>query len=199
MLFCLNGYAAYMKHKPAMCGILFALAAAFICNAALLKPLSIEELSSKADVVVHGKVVSQTCQRDATGQIYTSVKLDIEEVWKGHVDTNSFRIVHSGGVLGDEIETCSAQVEYRIGEEVVALVALNDRGEGITLGLVQGKFEVSTDKISGQKFARNMFHGKNGNLARQANSLSTPTPGVTTGDGRLGLVEFRQRVTGGVK
>ena len=187
-----------MKYKLPWLLILLALVFPLASSGASLKALSIDELSSKSDVVIHGTVTSLTCQRDAKGQIYTSVALSIAEVWKGSIDTNSFRIIHSGGVLGDRIEMCSAQVEYRIGEEIVAMLVLNQRGEGVTLGLIQGKFEVSSDAKTGEKFANNIFHGKaeaNSHAGKNA-SIAASASG---GNSQLGLVEFKQRVKGGVK
>ena len=149
-----------MKNIFACFAFILALAGELISNAAVLRPMPLEELSSKAEVVVHGRVTSMTCQRDASGQIYTSVTLAVEEVWKGKIDTNTFHIVHSGGILGDQIDTCSAQVEFKIGEEIVAMLVLNQRGEGVTLGLLQGKFEIATDAKTGEKLVHNLFHGR---------------------------------------
>jgi hypothetical protein len=130
-----------------------------LLSAALLIPLSIEELSQSADVIVHGTVLSKTCLRDPDGRIYTRVELQLHEVWKGSVSSNTFTLVHSGGILGEERVVSSAQVEYDVGEEVAAFLRLNQRGEGVTLGLVQGKFHVSTDRTTGEKLAHNVFHG----------------------------------------
>jgi hypothetical protein len=187
-----------MKSKLPWLLILLALASPSASIGASLKALSIAELSSKSDVVIHGTVTSLTCQRDAKGQIYTSVSLAIAEVWKGNIETNSFRIVYSGGVLGDRIEMCSAQVEYRIGEEVVAMLVLNERGEGVTLGLIQGKFEVSSDVKTGEKFANNIFHGNVGANVHAGNNASVAAS-ATGGNGRLGLVKLKQQVKGGAK
>jgi hypothetical protein len=187
-----------MKSMVSLFAIILAVSGTLTSKGASLKPLSIEELSSKSDVVVHGTVTSLTCQRDAGGQIYTSVTLAIGEVWKGNINTNSFRIVHSGGVLGDQFETCSAQVEYRIGEEVVAMLVLNERGEGVTLGLIQGKFEVSSDAKTGEKFAENVFHG-GGRANVHAGNNASAAGSASGGYGRLGLVKMKQQVKGGAK
>ena len=130
-----------------------------LLSAALLQPLSVEELSQSADVIVHGTVLNKTCLRDPEGRIYTRVGLQVHEVWKGNVTSNTFTLVHSGGVLGEERVESSAQVEYEVGEEVAAFLRLNQRGEGVTLGLVQGKFHIATEQPTGEKFARNLFHG----------------------------------------
>ena len=45
-----------------------------------------------------------------------------------------FTIVHGGGILGDRRVIVSDQVTFQPGEEVVAFLVLNQRGEGVTLG-----------------------------------------------------------------
>ena len=46
------------------------------------------------------------------------------------------------------------------GEEFVAFLVFNPRGEPVTIGLAQGKFHVWRDPQTGEKFANNLFHGK---------------------------------------
>ena len=191
-------YLKSMKQIFACFAFILALAGELISNAAVLRPMPLEELSAKADVIIHGRVTSMTCQRDTSGQIYTSVTLAIEEVWKGKIDTNTFRIVHSGGILGDQIETCSAQVEYKIGEEIVAMLVLNQRGEGVTLGLLQGKFEVATDAKTGEKLVHNLFHGRY-EAELHAGSNPTPSPNIPSNKGRLKLIELKKQVKGGTQ
>ena len=51
-------------------------------QAATQVPLFIETLATKADAVVHGKVTAMTCKRDATGRIFTEVRMDLTLVIK---------------------------------------------------------------------------------------------------------------------
>src|SRR6185503_19685971 len=125
-------------------------------------PLSIEQLTQESALVVQGTVLSKTCQRDSAGRIFTKVELDVAEVWKGSLRTNRFTVVHGGGILGDRKATVSGQVEYGIGEEVVAFVVFNQRGEGVTLGLAQGKFQIGKEAATGERLVHNLFHGENG-------------------------------------
>jgi len=127
--------------------------------AVIFQPLSIKSLSSEADLVLQGVVQSKSCQRDGAGRIYTRIELEVTDVWKGAVGTNPFLIVHGGGVLGEEQSIVSGQVQYEVGEEVVAFLVRNSRGEGVTLGLMQGKFHVWKDAVSGIKYATSPFHG----------------------------------------
>jgi hypothetical protein len=42
----------------------------------------------------------------------------------------------------------------------VAFLIFNPRGEPVTIGLTQGKFHVWRDQQTGEKYARNLFHGE---------------------------------------
>lgn len=124
-----------------------------------MQPFSVSELARSSDLIVEGVVVNKSCHRDTEGRIYTEVQLQVAEVWKGSVLTNTLTIVHGGGTIGNVRTEISDQVEYTVGEEVVAFLVVNPRREFVTLGLAQGKFHVWRDKQTGEKFAHNLFHG----------------------------------------
>jgi len=181
--------------------IIFFLATAF-AHADLMVPLSIEEIAARSQLVLQGRVLSTTVLRDDSGEICTKVGLQVDEVWKGQLATNRFTIVFGGGILGDEGVSVSGQVDYAVGEEVVACLVLNARGEGITLGLSQGKFHVWNDPASGEKLARNRFHGKRPSTpnpnrpAVAATAKLRPPPTIIN---RLTLADLKQRCAGGGK
>jgi len=151
------------------------------------RPLSIEQLSGRATMILHGTVVGKSVQRDAEGRIYTKVDLEVNEAWKGPSQGKHFTLVHAGGVLGEEWSMASGQEEYDVGEEVVAFVVLNRRGEGVTVGLAQGKFHVSPDAVSGEKRVHNLFHGHAPENAADANSAGVKRA-------VLPLIELKRRV-----
>lgn len=171
-------------------GIALALLCALTLDLAATQmiPFSIPELAARAQLVLRGTVQSQTCQRDSTGRIFTRVELQVAETWKGPLATNRFTIVLGGGVLGEERATVGGQAEYRLGEEVVAFLVLNSRGEGVTLGLAQGKFTVWAETATGAKLARNPFHGAAVSVSPLALS-STNTPPA-----RLTLADLKRQV-----
>lgn len=68
-------------------------------------------------------------------------------------------IVQSGGTVGDVREEVSGEEQCGVGEEFVAFLVFNSRGEPVTVGLAQGKFHVWRDKPTGEAFAHNPFHG----------------------------------------
>jgi hypothetical protein len=156
-------------------------------------PLSIEELTARAQIVVMGRVSNKTCQRDAAGQIFTRVELDVSEVWKGNITSNRCSFVYAGGVLGDRKVGVSGQPEYTVGEEMVVFLVMTPKGEAVTLGLAHGTFEVRTDSATGEKYARNIFHGG-------PPTTSAPGPGVKLQNvpaaARLTVGDLKRRVKG---
>ena len=175
--------------------LLFVLTAAILLSSLSLqadtpRPISIDQLTTKSHLVLHGTVVSKSVQRDPENRIYTKIDLQVAEVWKGTLTTNHFTIIHGGGILGDERVDVSGQVEYEIGEEVVVFLLVNQRGEGVSIGMDQGKFHVSTDAKTGEKLVQNPFHGQ---------STATAGTAPASRSTRLKLLDLKQQVTGGTK
>ena len=159
-------------------------------QATQLFPLSIEELTAKAQVVLHANVGSKSVQRDSEGRIYTRIELEVTEAWKGQARGKSFTVVQGGGVLGEEIATVDGQEEFSIGEEVVVFLVLNQRGEGVVIGLSQGKFKVRAGEAGAEKTVHNLFHGSSTtDAASNAKAKAT----------RLGIGDLKQRVQGGAR
>jgi len=174
--------------------LIFALAALLLLaipkinRAGHLVPLMIEQLTKQSELVLHGRVLSKSCQRDSEGRIYTKVELTVAEVWKGSISAQPFTIVHGGGILGDNRVTVSDQVDFEPGEEVVVFLVINQNGEGVSLGMAQGKFHVWIDQTSKLKYACNPFHGgieANGSFRRQS-----------IADEPLTLANLKRRVQG---
>lgn len=165
---------------------------ALCLHASDLTPLTIEELTEQSTLIVNGTVLSKTTQRDDAGRIYTAIELKVADVWRGTHDlARPLIIVQGGGTLGEERATVSHQVQYDIGEEVVAFLVLNTRGQAVTLGLKQGKFHVQPASTKGEKLVHNPFHGDKSakNAATKAYRLPNEIP--------LTLSALKQRVTGG--
>jgi len=146
--------------------------------AVLMRPLGIDELTRKADLIIHGTVLDKTSLRDEAGRIYTRVNVRVSEVWKGAQPTNavpnSLAIVQSGGTMGDVREEVSGEVQYNVGEEFVAFLVFNQRGEPVTIGLAQGKFHVWRDRQTGEK----LNHPRRLSLPPQGGNTSGPAKQV---------------------
>jgi hypothetical protein len=161
-----------------------------VAMAVHMVPLSIPQLTDKAQLVLHGNVTSRSVQRDPQGRIYTRVELAVSGVWKGEQTLKSFVVVQSGGVLGEESVTVDGQEDFTIGEEVVLFLVLNQRGEGLVIGLAQGKFKVARDS-NGEKTVHNRFHGLAPGREKNASGNEDRE--------RLPLAALKARVQGGAQ
>ncbi|MEW6303112.1 MAG: hypothetical protein AB1705_06555 [Verrucomicrobiota bacterium] len=184
---------AIMKRCRFAIGLLVALLLIPSVRATQFIPLNIEDLAARSQLILRGTVQSKTCLRDDTGRICTRIQFQVAEAWKGAVPTNVFTIVQSGGVLGEERVAVSGQAEFRVGEEVVAFLVLNQRGEGVILGLAQGKFDVWQDPQTGERFARNLFHGGPPPAVSGGKGVAPSAPRVPS-NWRLKLSDLKARV-----
>lgn len=135
------------------------LAAITLGQAAQQVPMSIETLTTKADVVVHGKVKGITCKRDSTGRIFSVISLNLIENIKGQIKSKKFALVHGGGILGSKRTGSIVDPSFKVGEEVVVFAVYNSRGEAVPLGQNQGRFEVFQNPGNLAEMVRNPFHG----------------------------------------
>lgn len=163
-----------------------------VCGAQFV-PLTLAELTAKADLVVRGKVRSLTGAEDDAGRVFTRVELEVAEVWKGPRQPAVLEVVHGGGSVGKKRVVVSGQVQYRPGEEVVAFLVFNPRGQAVTLGLAQGKFQVWADPQTGEKLAANLFHG-----TAPGGAAARPLEAKPAGD-RLTLSGLKHQVQGGAQ
>lgn len=154
------------------------------------QPMDMDQLTRKAEIVLHAKVLGSQCQQDAEGRVYTRIELQVHEVWKGSVKSSPFVVVHGGGSLQGRHTVISGQVEYSAGDEVVAFLVLNQRQEGVTLGLAQGKFSVWTDSATGKQMVGNQFHGSLPPQAQKMGATATPSSSPVS------LADLRKRVQG---
>jgi hypothetical protein len=165
-------------------------------QATIFVPLALEELAQRAEIILQGTVVSKACLKDPEGRIYTRIEFAVSEVWKGNLPTNTFAIVQAGGTVGDERTVVDGEATYEVGEELVSFLRLNQRGEGVSIGLCQGKFDVWKDSSTGEKFAYNLFHGRSKDGGSPSNAAA---PTGTTNAARLSLQELRRRTVGGAR
>lgn len=128
-------------------------------RATRLVMLTIEELARDADAVVHGQVMAVETSRAADGRVRTVVTLKVADVWKGKGISGTCLVEAGGGILGDVEVRALGQVEYGVGDEVVAYLVRSPSGLWVTLGMAQGQFRVSRDESSGMRWVRNPFWG----------------------------------------
>lgn len=160
-----------------------------------LLPLSVQDLTEAADVVLQGKVVSKKVSRDDEGRVFTSIKLQVQDVWKGDVDGDTFEVVHGGGILGLRKVEVTYQVQFDLGDEAVVFCRINSQGQGVTIGMTQGKFEILKSEDDSKQYVRNVFHGgappDSKSLQRRGFRMPHQLP--------LSIESLKAQVQGGVK
>jgi hypothetical protein len=147
--------------KPFRC-IVGSLGLAGILLGAQIRPLTIEDLATRAARICHGRVESVEVVREASGNLVTRVEIDARAMWKGS-PTNRITVTQPGGTLGNRRVVIPGAPNFALGEEVVVFLSLNPRGEWLTLDLAQGKFSV--DRQGSNAWVRNVVLG------------GSPTPG----------------------
>jgi hypothetical protein len=130
----------------------FALALAGTLSAATFVPISDRELYRRADVVVHGIVLSSDTIEGSDGQPETVSFIQPLRVWKGALPGNLV-LRQAGGTLPDgRFFKLFGRPEYAAGDEVVVFAIALPDGDFQTAELLLGKFAVSQD-ASGRLFA----------------------------------------------
>jgi hypothetical protein len=149
-------------------------------------PLSIRDLTRQADWVAHVIVTAKTTRREPNGRLASQVDLDVLGLWKGRVPSTRLALAVTSGVLGEQEVRAEHEPEYAPGEEFVVFLKRNQRGQGVTVGLAQGRFSVWRDARTGTPFVCNPFHG------RPARAASELTSGVN--ERALPLAELQRQV-----
>jgi len=123
-----------------------------LAAAATVLRFDLHDLTDRAAVVVHGKVVSKEARRDdRVGAIVTDLRLEVIEALKG-TRGQSFSFTIFGGVLGDRGSAISGAATFDEGEEVlVFLDQVNQFGLRNTIGLSQGKYTIR--EVEGRRLA----------------------------------------------
>ena len=133
---------------------LIAICSAFtgVLRATTVVPVSDRELRARADVVVHGIVVSSEVMEDALGRPETVTVVAPLEVVKGQL-AGALILHQLGGTLPDgRFFKLFGRPEYQPGREVVVFAVARPEGDFQTAELLMGKFDVEADE-AGQPFA----------------------------------------------
>lgn len=121
-----------------------------------LLPISLEQLSTRATLIIYGEVVSNQVKKDEPhGHIVTFTEFNIIELIKGNAG-DSHTIKQIGGSLKESNIRLRIHgvPEFVTGKEyVVFLPEKSQRGFSSPLGLHQGAFSV--ESINGEKIVSN--------------------------------------------
>ncbi|WP_190300316.1 IPT/TIG domain-containing protein [Rufibacter hautae] len=109
-------------------------------DACLLIPLSLEERTQAAQVVVEGKVISQRSFWDEGHKnIYTANQVEIYKVFKGTPTATTVEIITEGGRVGLDMQTYSATLQLKTNQQgVFFLQAGKAQSRYTVFGSLQG-------------------------------------------------------------
>ncbi|HEX2694682.1 MAG TPA: CARDB domain-containing protein, partial [Acidobacteriota bacterium] len=115
-------------------------------SATTVAPLSDRRLYARADLVVHGIVVSSRTGEDAASRPETVTAIRPLRVLKGDL-AGDLVLRQLGGTLPDgRFFQLWGRPEYRVGREVVVFAIARPEGDYQTAELLLGKFEVQKDE-----------------------------------------------------
>ncbi|MGE0708015.1 MAG: hypothetical protein AB7N76_17605 [Planctomycetota bacterium] len=126
-------------------------AALGIARASTVLRFAPEDMTDRAAVILHAKVILKQCRHLDRGVIVTDYRLEVRDALKGFRG-DIFSFTAYGGVLGDRGGGISGDASFGLGEEVfVFLTPINKLGLRAAVGLAQGKYSIR--EVKGRKLA----------------------------------------------
>jgi hypothetical protein len=95
------------------------------------------DITNKADVIIHGIVLSQTFVYDADGTPFTETTFTVSDVLQGEFVGNQFTLVQEGGISQDDsdvVMTSSNSRHFAVGEEEILLLGRETGNGGVSRG-----------------------------------------------------------------
>jgi|GEM_PF-2141006 len=117
-------------------------------------PISEEELTGRATVIVTGEVEDVTTSFDQDHHtIYTFIKTRVTRVLKGELEDEVLTLRQLGGTVGNDTLTLPGAPTYEIGDEILVFAGPFDQtGYYGVLGIYYGKYDIELDPSNGMKY-----------------------------------------------
>jgi len=129
-------------------------------HATLIMPLQDGELVERAQLIVTGDVVSIRSAPAADGAgVRSFVRIAVEERLRGELEEREIVLGLAGGRFGERFAWIEGSPEFRVGEQVLLLLAGDAAGELRPVGMYQGKFTLQWDAAGGRRIARQVPEG----------------------------------------
>ncbi len=133
-----------MKRLLALLGLLGAWGAPSV--ATTVPRFSLEELSDRSELVVHGRCLRTWSAWDAEHKlIWTHSEIEVVDSWKGAPGA-SVIVSEPGGIVDGIGLAIEGVPHHHPGEEMVVFLYRTPIGYWRARGLTQGKFQVTTDR-----------------------------------------------------
>lgn len=134
-----------LRQRIQVCVVVAGLVGALAVSAAeaAVTPWSLTDLTLRAGLVVHGRIIGQssTWNHDKTA-IFTDSTVDVLNEIKGHTRTDRLVIRTPGGVVGGIGLWVEPVPHFLPGEEVLVFLAPSPAGGHEVVGATQGKYAV---------------------------------------------------------
>lgn len=146
----------FLRAVPGLIAVLTLSAAS--ASADTRAPLSLDELSAFATLVVRAEIVDVTAQWDPSiGAIYTYATVEITETWKGTPSSSRIVVKMLGGRVDDIELRVTGQPQLTIGEDVALWLEVRPRdGTLYPVGFSQGVRyldQLSADDVAAMRYA----------------------------------------------
>lgn len=136
-------------------GYLAAFAAALLlpaaASASVVTYMDTRTLTRLSPIIVQGRVTAVVAVEEDTGGIFTDVRLDVFEVFRGPHGLTSVEVRLLGGRLGAREARVFGMPAFVVGEEVVLFASPSKSGWLTVTGLFQGK--IAIERVNGEAFA----------------------------------------------
>ncbi len=161
----------FLRFCPAAVAVAIALPA----QAMVMELLPLRELTRRADLIVHGQVVSQSARREAPGHdIWTTTTLRVQDSLEGAAPADVITFEQLGGTAGGITELIPGDATFQPGEEVIVFLKKTPRGF-VLYGFSQGKFTVHFDPVTDARIVdRDLSHA--GLVTRDGRALPLYAP-----------------------
>ena len=147
-----------MKHFLIIAFVLFTLCFA---SATMVKPMSVEELSTAATHIVEGQAQDTWTSWNATHtRIYTFTRVKVSRALKGSA-SDTVVIKQVGGSAGGYTQHVAGVQPMQTGEQALLFLRPSQSADGtmVIVGLMQGHFRVARDSQTGTTVVSNGVMG----------------------------------------
>ncbi len=142
----------WLKSFACLCLLLLTWSA--FAGATLLEYLSPQQLGTRSELVVRGRVQSsESYWNGKHTKIFTRTRIAVDETYKG-IAPATVEIVQIGGIVGSVKVTVHGALRWRPGDEVLLFAEPYDAESYRVSGFSQGRFAIERDLKTGEPFIR---------------------------------------------
>jgi len=142
--------------------------------------LNLEQLVTRADLIVQGQVQSVYSQWDEEHRlVFTYVSLRVDESIKGS-SRQSVLIRQVGGTVGTVQMSIAGLPQFRTGETAIAFLKHQDHSTFQVVGMSQGLYEVVQDYAVSNVYGVHLFDNQTGEITKPLIGVRAPLEQLKT-------------------